>query len=225
MSHKLTLPIILISFTGILVAALACCIPADAEEKKTLSKEERKEKLEIADLLEELDWYTSFLSEERELINWWSEDLLDTPGDQSEFLEQVKDQSLASYEQLKKSLVANANKMDEKYKTQLGASDEEWVIIRSRMIDMLKVAVKQEMGRVKGLEGGKPNPHILAGQKLFRLVTRNRNAGPDQIKEALKAHYSTLDAEKKEMEKAEQRLREILTVRQEAKLILMGFLL
>ncbi|MBI5090993.1 MAG: hypothetical protein HZB26_00950 [Candidatus Hydrogenedentes bacterium] len=74
-------------------------------------------------------------------------------------------------------------------------------------------------GRVRGF-GGPQTPEAQALQK----VLDDKGSSPDQIKSALKAYRESVEKQEKEVQKARQDLREVLSLRQEAQLVLIGML-
>jgi len=124
-------------------------------------------------------------------------------------------------------------------KEALGASDEEWQVLQPR-IEKVQTLSRQSRGGMgfMGFRGGfraperegqpqAPEREQTAIEKAMdglRKVLENKEAGADQIKGALTALRQARAQAKEELNKAQDSLREVVTVRQEAQLVAMGIL-
>jgi hypothetical protein len=143
-------------------------------------------------------------------------------------------------------------RMAERMKTTLGATDEEWKVIQPKL-EKVQTLSRQtrggmgmrggRMGGRQGAQGGRrargrqdgqggdgaaaPAREQTEVQKAaagLREVLDNKDAGADEVKTALKKYRSARDKAKEELTKAQDELKEVLTVRQEAQLVTMGLL-
>lgn len=114
------------------------------------------------------------------------------------------------------------DRMIERYKEDLGASEEEWKVLEPMV---KKVAEAQMSTRMRGFgrrggDGGPSNPTMDA----LRATVDNDKSTPEEIKAKLQAYR---DAQKKDadaLKAAQDELRKVLTVKQEAKMVLSGLL-
>ncbi|MBP7051841.1 MAG: hypothetical protein KBE65_12575 [Phycisphaerae bacterium] len=103
------------------------------------------------------------------------------------------------------------------FQGQLGVSDPEWAVIRPRLeavYDLVHPA--QQFGR------GDARPMAPVEQKKseLRQLLANQDALPEQIKGALTALRTAKEKARQDLAKARQDLRQLMTVRQEAVLVL-----
>lgn len=138
---------------------------------------------------------------------------------------------------------AMAQRQLDQVKTQLGATDQEWTVLEPLVSDVLK---NQNQGGGRGMMGGRggmgggrggnqqdpnaPNPALAAMQaanpELFALqqAVTSDTATPDEIKAKLAA-FRTAQAKKTEaLKAAREKLQKVVTVKQEAILVLRGIL-
>ncbi len=104
---------------------------------------------------------------------------------------------------------------------ELGVSEEEWSVIQPRVV------------AVHGL-ARPPGPHVRTEETPLGLVTQrvtelwellgNKEAKPEEIKAKLIALRSAKEQVRQELVKAQKSLRQIMTLRQEAVLVLYGLL-
>ena len=138
--------------------------------------------------------------------------------------------------------------MDERMRTQLGATEEEWKLIGPRLQKVMELSrdatsVGRGMffgmgpggrggmagpgGRPGGDQGNVPQRELSPVEKAteaLQTVLQNESATPDLIKTALTALRTAREKAKQDLAKAQQELRQLLTVKQEAMLVLMGTL-
>ena len=130
-------------------------------------------------------------------------------------------------------------RMLERFKEALGATDEEWKVLAPRI---QKVQTLSSQLRGRGGMGGmfvgrtprretperpEPTREPTAVEKALQelqAVLDNEEARPMEIKQKLTALRQAREKVKQELAKAQQELRGLLTARQEAQLVLMGLL-
>ncbi len=126
------------------------------------------------------------------------------------------------------------DRMVERMKETLEASDEEWKVLKPRVEKVLTLS-RETRGMAGFARRGRPQAGEAAGQQTqqtqvekaqedLRTVLENKEAKPEEIKQKLTALREAREKAKQEMAKAQQELREILSVRQEAQMVLMGLL-
>jgi hypothetical protein len=137
--------------------------------------------------------------------------------------------------------------MTERMKEPLGASDEEWKVIQPRLQKVMELnrqvnALGRGMmfggrGQTMGPGGrtgqrtrpgtGQPQREPSAIEKAteeLQEVLRSENAKPEQIKEKLTALRKAKEKASKDLATAQNELKKDLTVKQEAILVLSGYL-
>ena len=122
-------------------------------------------------------------------------------------------------------------RMLETLKSELDATEEEWTVIKPKLTKVMKLA--RETGRRgmrargRGERDGQDKPEESELQKaaiaLQEAVIKS-DTSSDEIEAKLKDLRDAQDKAKKELAKAQQELKESLSVRQEAKLVLRGML-
>lgn len=142
--------------------------------------------------------------------------------------------------------------MADRMKEQLGADDEAWKVIQPRLMKVMDLnrqtsggpgrggmffgGPRRDRGGADGQQQGpggrrgpqgqpdrEPTPVDKAGEQL-RTTLENESASPEQIKNELTALRTAREKAKQDLATAQQDLRQILTLRQEAQLVLMGLL-
>lgn len=138
--------------------------------------------------------------------------------------------------------------MEQFMKETLGVSDQDWKVIEPRIQKVVELerAARGMRGfgrhrpRRPGERGAAPDARrgrrgpggfltrMLAAEspeaQALAKVLESKTSTPDQIKAALKNFRAARDKQEKELEKARQNLREVLTLRQEGELVLMHIL-
>lgn len=125
---------------------------------------------------------------------------------------------------------------------QLGTTDEEWKALQPRIEKVMDAqrAVPRAGAGIRGAmrasggpedqrQGGQSaqgsqRPGILPEVEALQRVLESKDSTKDQIKTALKAFREVRAKKEKELKDARQALREMVTVRQEAMLVLRGLL-
>ena len=130
--------------------------------------------------------------------------------------------------------------MMERIKEAIRASDEEWKVLEPRVERVMTLSREAYAGRglmFRGRRGdedrrppgagraqrGADSPVARAAEELQRTLD-NPEATPDQIKAKLTALRTAREQAGQELAKAREAVRELVTQRQEAQLVLMGIL-
>jgi len=136
--------------------------------------------------------------------------------------------------------------MEQRMREQLGATEQEWKVLGPRVMKVSELnrqisgfgrgGMMFGGGRRGGPQGGPGQPGGRPGapereltavekaQEQLRTTLENTAATPDQIKTQLTALRGAKEKTKQELAAAQQDLRKVVTVRQEAQLVLMGML-
>jgi hypothetical protein len=130
-------------------------------------------------------------------------------------------------------------RMMERMKEQMGATDDEWKVIEPRLSKVMSLN-RQSAGRFMGAmgrRGGQGGPDrqrpesaqqqdnpVQKAQDTLQQTLENKDAPAATIKAQLTALREAREKAKQEMVVAQQQLREVLTLRQEAQLVMMGML-
>ncbi len=125
-------------------------------------------------------------------------------------------------------------------KEQLGASEDEWKALQPKL-DKVMTAQREARsgsggfggfsGRSRGGEerdrprtGDQPESKVAAAQRELRATLDNKSASTDDIATKLKAFRDAREKARAELQAAQKALREGLTPRHEATLVLLGIL-
>ena len=130
-------------------------------------------------------------------------------------------------------------RMNERIKEVLGATDDEWMVLQPRLekVQALQMQVRgagmavlfrgrrgfDRRGGMGPMAAASPNEVQKAAEALQTLLD-DKGAGNDAIKTRLEALRIAQQKAREELVKAQKDLRELLTIRQEAALTLMGLL-
>lgn len=122
-------------------------------------------------------------------------------------------------------------RMSERMRTQLGASEEEWQVLgpavekvtRLRASAAARGAARQRRGEGQG-EGEAELTAVQAARRELESALADEATAPETIAARLAALRQAREKESRELEAARGELRELLTARQEARLVLMGIL-
>lgn len=119
-------------------------------------------------------------------------------------------------------------RMLQRQKEQLKVSDEEWTVLKPLLQAVTQKQWEQRMARFRGMgrrgRGGGGEDNSPAEVKALRAALEDENTPAADIQAKLKALRDANKARDAEIEKAREQLRQVLTVRQEAQLVLMGVL-
>jgi len=129
--------------------------------------------------------------------------------------------------------------MLERLKETLGATDEDWKVLGPRVekVQTLSSQLRSRRGMAamfmrrgprrdvpEGSEATREQTKLEKAQQELRTTLENQEAKPKEIQEKLTALRTVREKVKQDMARAQQQLRELLTTRQEAQLVLMGLL-
>lgn len=129
---------------------------------------------------------------------------------------------------------SEAQRMQER----LGATDQEWKVLGPRVMRVSELSRQlrgggRDRGR-GGSQGGRPDSRqdgstrersaLEQAQEQLRTVLSNTSATPDQINKQLAAFRTVKARVKQQLVAAQTDLRKLITVRQEAQLVMMGML-
>jgi len=124
--------------------------------------------------------------------------------------------------------------MNDRIKQMLGATDEEYQALQPKIEKLMQLQRDSRggmgFGRGRGGPGGgggdanaQQSPTQTASKDL-QTALDNKDAKPEEIKAKLTALRDAREKAKAEMSGAQKELRELLTQRQEAVMVMMGFL-
>ncbi len=132
--------------------------------------------------------------------------------------------------------------MLDRMKESLGATDEEWTVLAPRFEKVTRLAREAGGGFMRGGgfggrarrgtwgggpgEGAAQEPQTATAKAsdALRTTLEDESSSPDQIKKLLTAYRAAREKARQELAKAQEELREVLSVRQEAQLVLTGTL-
>jgi hypothetical protein len=137
--------------------------------------------------------------------------------------------------------------MEQRTREMLGATAEEWKVLGPRVMKVQELSRQAGGGGRpmmmfgRGMRGGPGGPggnrpgvrgmgvnreltEVEKAQEGLQTLLENTAATPEQIKQQVTKLRAVREKTKQELAKAQQDLRQVLTVRQEAQLILMGML-
>ncbi len=122
----------------------------------------------------------------------------------------------------------------ERVKETLAPSDEEWTVIEPKLNKVLEASAEVSSGMRSMRRGGPgggdatpaPEPTTATGKAAqdLQATLDKADATPEEIKAKLTALREAREKAKQELETAKTALRELLNVKQEAQLVLMGTL-
>jgi hypothetical protein len=135
-------------------------------------------------------------------------------------------------------------RMMERMKETLKASDDEWKVIEPRLSAVMTLSrevnnpggMMRMFGRGRGGRGDRGGPRpgqeqnnqpqsdIEKSTQALQTLLDAETPNPAQIKKVLTALRTAREKSKQKLVKAQQNLRPVLTIRQEAQLVLMGYL-
>ena len=158
------------------------------------------------------------------------------------------DRAQRTPEEMRQRIEEFRAQISQRMRENLGASEEEWKVLGPR-IEKVTTLQRQTRGGIGGMmgmfgrggdrggnRGGPPAPAPAAGEAerqqseveqktaALRTLLEDTNAKPEQIKAALTAVRDARAKARAELETAQKELREVVTQRQEAQLVMMGLL-
>ena len=125
--------------------------------------------------------------------------------------------------------------MAQRFKAALACSDEEWEVIGPRVEKVVEIQFRARLGRGGfGGPGGPGGPGGRGGRggmfqgspeaQVLSEALESEDTPNEEIKAKLKAFRDAAKKREQELKKARDELREVLTLRQEARLVLMSIL-
>jgi len=135
-------------------------------------------------------------------------------------------------------------RMQDRMKESLGVTDDEWKALQPK-IDAVQKAQMASRGGMRGMFGGgrrpggqnnpqnapaaedpnaPPKSDIEKKHTALQTLADKKDADEKAVKDALKDYREARDKAKVDLKKAQDELKELLTPRQEAQLVLMGML-
>lgn len=144
--------------------------------------------------------------------------------------------------------------MEQRMKEQLGCTDQEWQVLGPRVTKVMNLTRQTGMGAgmgrmfMGGRRGGQGGPQggpqdggpagrrgprgplgqeetvVSKASDALQTTLENASAAPDEIKAKLTALRTAKETARQELATAQKELREVLSLRQEAQLVLMGML-
>jgi len=125
--------------------------------------------------------------------------------------------------------------MLDRLKERLGVTEDEWKALQPKVEAVQKLVMESRMrggnmfGRRRGGEDPnqpQPEPRNELEKKTRELqaLADNKDADPKAVKDKMKEIRDLREKAKGDLKKAQDELRELLTPRQEAQLLLMGYL-
>lgn len=118
----------------------------------------------------------------------------------------------------------------ERLKETLEVQDDEWKVIEPLLTDVFEKQREARWGGLRGMFGRRserPGPEESSGDPAVDALQKaldSKETSPDEIKSKLKSLRESRKENERELQMAREKLRKVLTVRQEAQLVLMGIL-
>lgn len=135
-------------------------------------------------------------------------------------------------------------RMMERMKEQLGASDDEWKVLSPKVEKVMDAQREARTGggfmfggpggpggKTRGGDNGGdrsrsrgPETNVSRAQQALQQTLENKDASPDEIKGKLQALRDARQQAQQQLHSAQGELKDLLTQRQEAMLVMMGTL-
>ena len=130
-------------------------------------------------------------------------------------------------------------RMDERMKEALGATDEEWKVLQPKIEKVQRLALQARGGMMMtrifsvfvgagpqspGAEGQPQQTDMMKKGSDLQRILQKPDAKPEDIKPALAAYREARATARTELEQAQKDLQSLLTLRQEAVLVSQGLL-
>ncbi|AQQ71391.1 hypothetical protein SMSP2_01764 [Limihaloglobus sulfuriphilus] len=128
---------------------------------------------------------------------------------------------------------AMQKRMSEMMKERLEISDDEWKVVEPRLSKVMNLSRNARFGgmnmfardgRFAGSRSQREQTAVEKAQQDLRELLDKDKVSPEMIKAGLTALREAREKAKQELITAQQELREVLTLKQEAQLVLMGTL-
>ena len=114
------------------------------------------------------------------------------------------------------------DRMMERHKESLGVTDEEWKVIEPRLKNVLDARMETRMGGFGRWRGDSQESDSEA--EALRKALESEESSSDDIKAKLTAFRDAQKKKEEALQKAREELRKVLTIKQEARLVLDGVL-
>ncbi len=120
-------------------------------------------------------------------------------------------------------------RMAQRLREQLQISDEEWQVLQPRIERVTNAQRDLRSGGWGGRRGpggpaNEPNTPLARASQELRQTLDNENASEQEIHQRLEAYRAARQQAEAELKTAREELRELLTPRQEAQLVIMNIL-
>ncbi len=122
----------------------------------------------------------------------------------------------------------------ERIKENLEVTEEEWKVLEPRIAKVVTLSwqtrggrgmfARRRRGGAEGAGEARELSNVEKATEQLQTTLENEEAKPKEIKSNLKALRKAREKAKQELAKAQKELREVLTLRQEARLVLSGML-
>ena len=118
----------------------------------------------------------------------------------------------------------------DRVKEMLEVNDEEWKIIAPLLKDVFEKQTEARWGGIRNMftmgrrGSGREEQNADGETEALRNALDSKETAPADIKTKLKDFRKSRKAKEQELQKAREKLRKVLTVRQEAQLVLIGIL-
>jgi Spy/CpxP family protein refolding chaperone len=128
----------------------------------------------------------------------------------------------------------------ENIKQQLAVTDDEWAVLQPKLQKVVDLSRETMMSRIGGMMGrrgnrgggdnaapaqtSQPTSDVTEKSQALRTALDNKDADPKDIAQKLAALRDARERAKAELVKAQGELKELLSARQEAQLVVMGVL-
>lgn len=106
-------------------------------------------------------------------------------------------------------------------KENMGSTDEEWKAVEPMVKKVLDAQMKVRMGSFFGRREGSEAPSEV---EALRNAVESEQSKPEDIKQKLEAYRAIRKKNEEELKKAQNELKKVLTVKQEARLVLMNII-
>lgn len=133
-------------------------------------------------------------------------------------------------------------RMSEMMKERLGVTDEEWEVLGPKLEAVTEAQQDMRGGGMMGMMGGRgmrggmggpggqrggeqaEQSELQQAQQALNQTLQNEEASADEIQDNLTAYREAREAAEEKLEEARGELKELVTARQEAMLVMMGML-
>ncbi len=109
-------------------------------------------------------------------------------------------------------------------KETLGCTDEEWKTIEPQAKALIDARSKSMMGGFRGRRDSGATPAGPSEMEELRKAVDSEKSTPDEIKQKLEAYRAMRKKNEDEVKKAQEGLKKVVNPKQEARLVLMGYL-